>query len=378
MGEGRIWYVIRQGKKTRTIPADVKSTDRQILYLAKDKITFDLKSISCVIEELCADRPTVTLDDVVDRCASVLHGENPYAERINAYGKHFPIRNDIARISKAYADTFEVIGPAIPQGVQTSLLTYIDTLILTYKQTGRSSSNSYRSTRHSLSRFLNGKDYPLALIDDRFIQNYNNYLQSQVSTDTTSFYMRVLRTVLNHARQDGLIQANYTWPSHINIPCNTSRKNPQHKSLSPEVIRHIAALELSNDAILSLVRDLFMFSFYAQGLELIDLANLLITDLSADMLTYRRRSKGRTTSVRLGENALAIISRHHEAGSDYLFPLLMRKGRKYSFSHARTEVGSAMKAIGERLSPSINLTFGMSRYSWLAISAENNMSESLI
>jgi len=81
-GEGRVWYVIRQGEKTRTIASEIRSADPRIIHIAKDRLVFDLKSISRTIEDMCDVSKDVSLDDVIDKCSATLRGENPYTELI--------------------------------------------------------------------------------------------------------------------------------------------------------------------------------------------------------------------------------------------------------------------------------------------------------
>lgn len=377
-GEGRVWYVIRQGEKTRTIASEIRSADPRIIHIAKDRLVFDLKSISRTIEDMCYVSKDVSLDDVIDKCSATLRGENPYTELIERLGSHFPVRNDITRISKEYADCFEIVRPAPVTDSSVMLLEYIDRLAFDYRKDGKSSSGSYRSTRHSLSRFLDGKDIAIDSVNTTLINDYRQYLSTIVSPETASFYIRVLRSTLNHARREGFFNKQINWPSTINSHSKIQKATPPLRTLDRDTMRRIADLDLTGFPDAMLVRDIFMFSFYAQGIELVDLANLRITSLTDNHLSYRRRIKGRLVSVHLGENALAIIKRHHEPQSQFLFPLLHQGSKDYSFSWVKTRIRTALQTISKLIDADITLSFGMSRNTWLQLSNTINQSESMI
>ncbi len=209
--------------------------------------------------------------------------------------------------------------------------------------------------------------------------DYSRYLQGRrVAPSTVSFYLRGLRSVLNQAREAGLTDLEFNWPANVDISVDHSQKNTRMKSLDAAMIRKIADADLSSEGNLAFVRDVFMFCFYAHGLELVDVANLRVENLRGDVLSYRRRLKGKAVEVKLGEKAMAIVRRYAEAGNPYIFPMLQRKGKAYSFTYVRDEFSKAMKRIGHAVVSPVSLTFGMSRYSWLAIMAASNVAEMIV
>ena len=127
-------------------------------------------------------------------------------------------------------------------------------------------------------------------------------------------------------------------------------------------------MNLSCDKSLELARDAFMFGFYAQGMEFIDVANLRTDNLKDNVLTYRRRLKGKVRNVVLGNRALAIISK---------FPILQRK-RSYAYSTVKVEIAASLKKIGQMLNLLHSLTFSMNIYSWQSIIRKTNITELFI
>lgn len=252
-----------------------------------------------------------------------------------------------------------------------SLFQFIDRLI-----SEASNKRTLQSLRRSLQTFMCGADIMLAAVDSRFILRYSAYLQERVSAATVSFYMRALRSVMNHAQGDGLCHLRFDWAARVNISVDRSQRNAQSNALASDTLRQIAGLTLSGYT--AFVRDMFLFCFYAQGLELVDLAGLKTADFDGHTLSYRRRSKGKRTTVALGPKALDIIDRYSDPALGYLFPILRTERKDYTFAYIRDKFARAMKEISHSMPLPIPLTFGMSRYSWLAMSRNINVSEQLI
>lgn len=373
---GAVYYVIREGRVQRNITGSIRAADAGVLKSARQQIVCDLKSIYCVIEHLAECKDRVTLDDVADGCRPLFSGENPYLDRVCASGERFRIRRDIASVGRDYSSDFETVSsPAVYDG---GLLTYIDSLIAGFRLNGKGGASSFRSVRLSLDGFLGRADIPLDEVGSELIMDYSRYLQERVAPSTVSFYMRGLRSVINHARSAGLTELDFDWGANVNISVDHSQKNVRQRSLDAASIRKIADVGLPSVGQLPFVRDMFMFCFYAHGVELIDLANLRKDDFRGGVLSYQRRQKGKRIGVRLGEKACVIIKRYADCEGPMLFPVLQRGGRQYSFSYIRDEFAKAIKEIGQRCGIAASLTFGMSRYSWLAISEGSNVAEMLV
>lgn len=375
---GAVYYVIREGKVQRNITGPIRAADAGVLRTARQQIVCDLKSIYCVIEHLSERSGTVTLDDVAEECRPLFQGVNPYLERINSSAEKFPIRKDLAAVGREYSSDFTPVLPAVATR-NGGLSGYIDGLIHDRRLKGENSPNTLRSLQLSLKGFFDGTDVEFHNVNSGFILAYNAYLQQRVAPSTVSFYMRALRSVLNRAKNSGLTDLDFDWATNVDISVNHECESVRKKALDAAEICRIAGLSLLTDSRISLVRDMFMFSFYAHGIELTDLANLRKANLRDGILSYRRRGKGRQVEVRLGGKALAIVGRYADSDSGpMLFPLLQRGGKQYVFSYIRDEFSKAMKEIGTLVGATKNLTFGMSRYSWLSIAEDSNIAEMLI
>ena len=76
------------------------------------------------------------------------------------------------------------------------------------------------------------------------------------------------------------------------------------------MIRGIADADLSSEGNLAFVRDVFMFCFYARAAGTCRFGQSQGgKNLRSDVLSYRRRLKGKAVEVKLGEKAMAIVRR---------------------------------------------------------------------
>ena len=143
-------------------------------------------------------------------------------------------------------------------------------------------------------------------------------------------------------------------------------------------MRRIAALNLPSGSVHELVRDMFMFCYYAQGVELVDLVNLRPGDVANQTLRYRRRQKGRVVEVALGPLAMTIVTRYLDPSAPYLFPLMYRNGRAYKYPTVVRLVGSTIQEVGRMISPAVRLSFGMSRNTWFSAVKSSNPAEAMM
>lgn len=376
--DGAVYYVIRQGHAERNITGNLRGKDESILSKEKDRIASDLMTIYCVIENLLENNSQTSLDEIAKYGTKAIRHINPFSERLMSYTDKYIISNEIASVSKMFSDNFDRVRPYDDDRSSIKgLISYISALTTEYKRCGKPFAKSLRSNQLKLMAYLNNVNIPIASITPDFILDYKAYLSKEVSTDTVSFYLRVLRTVLKRAGKDGLLSDDFVWPSRVKLAVSRTSQKSETNTISIDTLRKIKKLDLSYDKTLNLARDMFMFGFYAQGMELIDVANLKVENLRGNILTYRRRLKGKERTVMLGNDALSIIRKHHDKGRDYLFPLIQRQWM-YSYTTVRNEIAVSLKKIGQILGLSVPLTYSMNIYSWQSVIRSTNISKLLI
>lgn len=108
---------------------------------------------------------------------------------------------------------------------KASVFEYIKIQIERLKNTGKDrTSETYRQMLFSFMKFRNGEDLFFEMMDDTLICQYESYMRiSNLCRNTTSFYLRILRSVYNRAVDDELTKQNH--PLNAYIPELTKRPN---------------------------------------------------------------------------------------------------------------------------------------------------------
>lgn len=269
-----------------------------------------------------------------------------------------------------------------------TFFSFMRSVIEQMKANGRTRiSETYTCTLNSFVRFRKGADLMPDSIDSDIMESYEAYLKNEgVCRNTSSFYMRNLRSVYNRAVAKGLTaQRNPFRNVYTGIDKTVKRAVPL------PVIRKLRAMDLTEDPSLELARDLFLFSFYTRGMSFIDMAYLRKCDLANGILTYRRKKTGQRLSIRWEECMREIVAKYENnrldtsdtsdnAESDYLLPVIVPgKGdalRQYrSMSHL---MNRKLKTLGERLKLSAPLTMYCARHAWASIARSRNVPVSVI
>lgn len=240
-----------------------------------------------------------------------------------------------------------------------------------------STSGSYMNTMLSIKRFLGDKKMLLSDIDHTFIEDYAEWLNESGVTDSTqSFYLRTLRTGINYAVKEGLVDSAKDLFRNVNTRVRSDRTDNAQAHLSREDLMKIAGMDLSDSPKLDLARDMFMFGFYCRGMELTDIINLRIGDLRDNVLTYRRRGVGKEISLRLDPQAMEILKKYDSRRLDFLFPvktssmMTLDKTLKY-------QITTWLDAVGEKAGLD-SLKFKMNISTWNYLMSQANISSVLL
>ena len=169
-------------------------------------------------------------------------------------------------------DIDEIVSGFSPYiDTQNSVFNFIRNQIRHKRQLGKvRSSETYRSMLNSLTHFRNGKDLTFDMVDGGLMELYEAWmLQNGLTRNTTSFYMRILRTNYKLAVEKGLTADRHPF-RHVYCGMDKTVK----RSVPLEVISKIKGLDLSRKPGLDFARDMFIFSFCTRGMSFIDMAYL--------------------------------------------------------------------------------------------------------
>lgn len=255
---------------------------------------------------------------------------------------------------------------------RTSVFDYIRIRINYLKDAGRErTSETYEQMLFSFMKFRNHEDLYFDMIDDKLICQYESFMKnSNLCRNTTSFYMRILRSVYNRAVEDGLSKQMNPF-RHVYTGVDKTSK----RAIGLDEIRRIKNLNLSNTPKLDFARDIFLFSFYMRGMSFIDIAYLQKTNLSGGYISYNRKKTGQQMTIKWEKEMEEIANKYVSQSDTFLFPIIERNDgtERKQYLNKMLLINRRLKVIAEKIALSVPLTMYVARHSWASIAQSNNI-----
>lgn len=220
--------------------------------------------------------------------------------------------------------------------------------------------------------FIKGQDIAFADITVSLLEKFKVFLKGNfkkleadqfvaMSDRTIINHLVVIRSVFSKAIKAGIIDKKY-------YPFGTDKiriKFPESikLGLSPDEVKALEQLDLSELPTENHARNLWLFSFYLAGMRVSDVFRLRWSDIQNDRLHYAMGKNAKGGSFKLPEKALAILKQYEsekESFDDYIFPELKRLEKNESkFIQQRTIAFAASridKFLNKNVAPMIGLT----------------------
>lgn len=201
------------------------------------------------------------------------------------------------------------------------------------KEGRASSAYSNSNTLSSLKKFVPGKKLLFADITPDFLRAYEKWMLDQGRSITTvGIYLRALRTVYNKAISEGIVsKQQYPFGKYkYQIPAGRNIK----KALTLKEIEKIFSYEPEKGSTEEQSRDIWVFSYLCNGINIKDIANLKYQNIDGENLTFIRAKTKRSSRqnqkpviVSLLPEAKAIIERWGNKPvkpDQFIFPILQK------------------------------------------------------
>ena len=243
------------------------------------------------------------------------------------------------------------------------LFPFMQETIVQLQKLGKTrTAETYQSALASFMRFREGKDVLISHIKDNLIVAYENSMKaSGLSSNTTSFYMRILRAVYNRAVKQGITKQKYPF-QYVYTGVAKTRK----RAVDISIVRRLAEMDLDRNPSAALARDMFLFSFYTRGMSFVDMAYLRKSDLSHGVLEYRRRKTGQNMFIRWEKCMDEIVSSYDNPSSFYLLPIITSSDtdERQQYINMSHKINRSLKSLGKKLGLPTPLTMYVARHTW--------------
>jgi integrase len=272
------------------------------------------------------------------------------------------------------------MGKFSEQGCKSNVyfFEFMHTVIIRLRDEGRDrTAEAYQSAFTSFRKFLRYNDIYLCDIDEDLIKDYEVFLHhGGLSKNSSSFYMRILRAVLNRAIDRNLVSESNPF-RHVYTGVDKTVK----RAINLSAIKRIKNLNLAHDKPCDFARDMFMFSFYMRGMSFIDMAHLRRSNLSRGYVTYRRRKTGQELCIKWEKCMQQIVDKYRvKCCGDYMLPILKGNSKdrnQYKYMLSRLNKSLRDVAIYARIF-NLPLTLYVARHSWASIAKSKKIPLSVI
>lgn len=247
------------------------------------------------------------------------------------------------------------------------------------------SSAFYKGTLSLLKRYMK-HDILMNEVTVEWLNGLEKFILKTANQTTVAMNMRNIRTIMNIAKQTGVIrESDYPFGrGKYQIKEGSGKK----KALNKKQLKAIA--EYSDGSMTTeFYRDLWLFIYFCNGLNVADLISLKFSDIQNGEISFiRKKTKDRTRDVKRIYAAITpeMYSIINKWGNDpkksvYIFPFL--KPGDSAWEHEKKKknltklINKRMKMIGEKLNLG-KITTYVARYTYATVLRNEGVPISII
>jgi integrase/recombinase XerD len=269
-------------------------------------------------------------------------------------------------------------------GTGDSILAAFDNKIANLEKEGKiGTAVSYRCAKNSIMKYTS-RALTFADITPAWLKDYEAYLSKELKTTSISIYQRALRAIINKGIIGGIISESQ-YPFQIGN--NDNYKIPKGKGrkialLVEQIIQVFDYPILPND---EKWRDLWVFSFYCNGININDMLRLKYKDIEGDYIFWGRQKVKDTSDdpditkayINIEMRRIIKLWGNPYQKGNYIFPYLQQgltpTDERKIIQNITHNVNKKMKRIGRALGYG-DITTYWARHSFADISRRNGAS----
>lgn len=249
-------------------------------------------------------------------------------------------------------------------------------------------SKVYNDTFNQVKAFTNHKDFTFSQLDYNFLLKFEAFLKSNGLADNgISVRFRTIRALFNSAITENYSKKDLYPFDKFKISERFNTKT-QKRAITKDDIKKIEAVNFKEGSAAFEAQQYFLFSYYGQGINFVDIAHLKWSNILNGRIFYKRAKTGNELNFKLPAPALAIIEYWKDfTGFDknnYIFPILNREAHKQPVQqHNRihkvlTRVNKHLKEIGKAADIDTPLTSYVARHTFATVLKRSGVSTAII
>jgi integrase len=290
---------------------------------------------------------------------------------LNSQGKSFSAEDLIARLNLSNSHSSSTLFGFFQLSIENKLSNH---------HVGNA--NVFKSCFNRIKAFTKGEDRRLEELTPVFIQEFETWVRrTGVKENTIFVYLRTFKTLLNEAKKLEVVPDNYNPFKAVSFE-KYRRIKTKKRALSEGEFEQLRNFTPTPNTYNELAYEIFMFSFYARGINFVDMAFLKWSDFKEDRLTYKRRKTHELQNMKLHPFLKSLLLKYEQvkaSENDYVFPILNENHKTPIQMDGRIDkvlkrVNSELKKIGLELGFKEPLTTYVARHSFATLSAKRGIS----
>ena len=230
---------------------------------------------------------------------------------------------------------------------------------------------SFESMIAAIKEFKNRDHIDFIEITSEWLNDFRDFFISKKrSVNTIAIYQRYIRVIFNDAIKKKLISRDFYPFYDYQIRQSQTRK----RSLDIEDMKKIRDVSLNQT--MSRARDLFILSFYMNGINFKDMLLARKSDIYKGRLEFNRAKTGRNYSIKIQPEAWEIINRYQ--GNKLLLNFIEKKkpgSRKIPlYKDITDQTNRLLKKVAGEAKLDVPLSTYFARHSWATIASELGIS----
>lgn len=232
-------------------------------------------------------------------------------------------------------------------------------------------------------------DYKFENIDFQFLTDFENFLRKRGANDGgIGVYMRNIRTIYNKAINYKIVQPQY-YPFR-DFKISKYKKRTLRKALTEKEFEILLNFDIEKIPSAKNARYLYIFSYYARGMNFTDLAELKWSDLENHQFNYNRNKtdvllKVKLPNIPIIDEILQFYKIYKPSETPYIFPILNKIIKEYTPEEmkkrkdsVRSYYNKQLKAILKLCEIDKNITFYTARHTFATTALRKDVNINII